>query len=244
MEDVKDPREFFSQHHQAYGTSPRHARGQDLNILLSGLAGQKGERALDVATGGGHTAIKLAEQGVEVTVVDITVEMLDDTLKRASERNLEVTAVTAYAEQLPFSERAFDIVTCRRAAHHFRDVSQFVRESHRVLKPGGRLGISDMTGSASGVDWLNRLERLRDPSHNRAMASDAWYGELVSAGFGQIEVRLLEEPMSFTEWLSPVVPESADGARAMQFLSESDAPLEFVRGDRFIKRRIILWGVR
>ena len=49
------------------------------------------------------------------------------------------------AEKMPFSDAAFDIVTCRIAAHHFPDVRAFVHEAFRVVKPGGRLLLIDNT---------------------------------------------------------------------------------------------------
>lgn len=241
MTDKHDPREFFGKYHEAYGTSARHARGKDLDLLLAGLQLQPQESALDVATGGGHTALRLAEQGLRVTVADITPEMLADTVKRVAARGFGVDAVEAPAESLPFPQNTFDVVTCRRAAHHFDDVSRFLQETHRLLKPQGRVGISDMTGSGANIAWLNHLERLRDSSHHCALSPDAWYGELVSAGFSEITMHLIEEPMSFTEWLAPVPIDTADAIRALSFLREA-APREFVRGETFVKRRIIIWG--
>lgn len=244
MSDVKDPREFFAKHHQAYVTSARHARGGDLIRLVEGLAPKPGDAALDVATGGGHTAIRVARTGALVTIADITQEMLTDAVNLAMQEGLTLTPVEAFAESLPFADGTYDIVTCRRAAHHFRDVGVFVREVRRVLRPGGRVGISDMTGSTHNVGWLNTLERLRDPSHNRALSPDEWYAHLVAAGFTVSEIVLSEEPMTFEEWLSPVAVDSSDGRRAIAYLRRSDAPQEFVRGTTFIKRRILLWAQR
>ena len=242
MPDPEDPRKFFSAHHHAYVTSPRHARGQDLSVLIAGLEPQAGQRALDVATGGGHTALRLAESGMEVTATDITPEMLQDALALASERGLRLIAVEAPAEALPFPANHFHRVSTRRAAHHFRDVPRFLEEARRVLVPGGRLGISDMTGSAAGIDWLNQLERLRDPSHYQAWDPDAWYRALVAAGFVNIVLRLSEEMMTFLEWLTPVEPGDPNGRAALHFLSHPDAPYEFVRGQTFVKQRILIWA--
>ncbi len=244
MTEPSDPREFFTEHHEAYGTSPRHAGGRDLEILVNALKVTPGERALDVATGGGHTAIQLASLGASVTVSDITPVMLDDTMRRAHERGLTMNQVTAYAESLPFEDRSFDILTSRRACHHFGDIAAFLRQAYRVLNKTGRLGISDMTGSTDGVGWLNHLERLRDPSHNQALSPDAWYAALLESGFSGLEMLLTEEAMAFDEWLAPVVPQSDEGSRALHFMRSVQAPREFVRDGLFIKRRMILWAVR
>ena len=244
MADPKDPRTFFSQHHAAYVTSPRHAHGKDLDILIESLGPKPGAAALDVATGGGHTALRMAGAGAQVTVADITPEMLQDTQRQAEERGMHVKAVIANAEALPFADGTFDLVSCRRAPHHFHDIGAFLSEARRVLSSSGRLGISDMTGSAAGINWLNQLERLRDPSHNEALAIDAWYYQLVLAGFKDISLQIIEEYMPFEEWLTPVMPTSVEGKEALQFLSQPDAPWEFVRGSQFVKRRLIAVAYR
>lgn len=242
MPDERDPRTFFAAHHQAYVVSPGHAHGPDLDRLVIGLAPKPGERAVDVATGAGHTALRLAEHGAEVSIVDITQEMLEDALTLAQEHHLTLTALKAPAEALPFSDKSFDLVTCRRAAHHFTDIAEFLSEAHRILRTGGRLGISDMTGSQSGIPWLNRVESLRDPSHRRALAPDEWYALLIEADFHDIVIELSEELMNPLAWLAPVDPMSPNGRQALAHINEKTAPREFFRAGYFIKRRILIWA--
>jgi SAM-dependent methyltransferase len=238
----EDPRQFFGRYHTAYQTSVRHARGEDLARLVARLGPKPGDRACDVATGAGHTAIRLAECGAEVVAVDVTPEMLADTAAAARQRGLSITVLEAPAEQLPLADASLDLVTCRRAAHHFRDVHAFLDEARRCLKPGGRLGISDMTGSLRNIGWLNRLEHARDPSHRRALAPDEWYDAVVAAGFGDVAIELTEEPLAPAEWLDPVPADSPEGRAALAMIAGPDAPREFVRGDRFIKRRLLLYA--
>ncbi len=240
----EDPRVFFGQHHQDYAVSPRHARGADLARLIAGLRPKAPMKAADIAAGAGHTALKLAELGLDVQAVDITPEMLRQTMEEANRRGLKLSLVEAPAESLPISDQSLDIVTCRRAAHHFSNVLAFLQESFRTLKPGGRLGISDMTASLGGADWLNHLERLRDPSHHQALAPDQWYQSLIESGFSDIALELSEEPMSLYEWLSPVDPDSPSGQEALAFAQTAEAPLEFIRQGQLIKRRIVIWARR
>lgn len=240
----EDPRVFFGQHHHDYAVSPRHARGADLSRLIAGLQPKVPMKAADIASGAGHTALKLAELGLDVQAVDITPEMLSQTQEEATRRGLKLSLVEASAESLPFVDQSLDIVTCRRAAHHFTNVAAFLQESFRTLKSSGRLGISDMTTSLHGSVWLNHLERLRDPSHHRALAPDQWYQALIDSGFSDITVELSEEPLSLHEWLSPVNPDSPSGREALTFAQQPEAPLEFIRQGEFIKRRILIWARR
>ena len=73
---------------------------------------------LDVATGGGHVARRLREEGCTVITVDPAPGMQPD--------------VVARAEDLPFEDGSFDVVTCRIAPHHFQDIRKAVGEMARV----------------------------------------------------------------------------------------------------------------
>lgn len=235
-----DPREFFSRHHHAYLTSDRHARGADLDMLIERLHPSPGQRAVDVATGTGHTAIKLAALGLAVEALDITPEMLEEGKRLARDRGVTIDWTVAAAEALPEEDQTVDIVTCRRAAHHFRDVAGFLREALRILRPGGRLGVSDMTAPEDALTWLNQLEQLRDPSHNAALSPSMWEAQVGEAGFVDIKVELSQEPMSWQAWLTPVTPESTGGKKAMARCASPDAPASIIQGAQFIKHRLIL----
>ena len=103
--------------------SERYGRGhileniEDVQHALSHVQLPRGARALDVATGGGHTGLFLASQGFEVTVSDIAQPMLDRVAQTASERGLKITTAQHPAESFPFPDRAYDLVTCRVAPH-------------------------------------------------------------------------------------------------------------------------------
>ena len=127
-----------------YATSAVHARGESLARLVELVAPEKRWRVLDVATGAGHTALALAPHVAKVTASDITEAMLAEAKKLAAARGLgNVKTVPAKAEDLPFPDMSFDLVTCRLAAHHFGDVAAFAAEAYRVLMPNGLLAVVD-----------------------------------------------------------------------------------------------------
>jgi 2-polyprenyl-3-methyl-5-hydroxy-6-metoxy-1,4-benzoquinol methylase len=82
-------------------------------------------RVLDVATGGGHTGLFIASLGHEVTLADIAQPMLERAAQTAAERGLKVETRQHAAEQLPYPDGQFDLVTCRVAAHHFSSPADF-----------------------------------------------------------------------------------------------------------------------
>jgi SAM-dependent methyltransferase len=162
------------------------AEGAELERMLE-LARLKGdERVLDVATGGGHTALAFAPRVREVVASDLTPAMLAAASRYLAQRGAtNVRFEIADAESLPFAEGEFDVVTARFAPHHFPDPAAFLSESARVLRRGGRLVIFDnMAPEDEELDaFVNHLEAWRDPSHVRAHRSSEWQGMLLTAGF-------------------------------------------------------------
>ena len=196
-------REQFGRVAEAYVRSKGHAEGEDLERIVALAAATAEDRVLDVATGGGHTALALARVAGRVTASDLTPEML-----AAAEAHLRGAGVTnvdfapADAQALPFPADAFDIVTCRIAPHHFPDPAAFVGEVRRVLRPGGRFLLEDtVVPAGEPAGYINRIERLRDPSHVRSLTVDEWWGLLLDAGFSLLHVETFRKRHDLAEWM-------------------------------------------
>ncbi len=215
----------FAASAQAYVTSVSHARGDELPRLVeaarSRLGDLAGRRALDVATGGGHTARTLAVAGAHVTVSDLTPEML-----AAAEAHLReavpaaaLTFVVAAAEALPFDDGAFEVVSCRIAAHHFGDPRAFLAEARRVLAPGGVLLLVDNVAPENPRlgEAMNEVERLRDPSHVEAYRVSTWTGWLGEAGLEPYLLERFWRVKPLASWLrrADTSPESETALRAL-----------------------------
>lgn len=189
---------------RAYQTSPTFATGIDLELLLKLAAVRPGERALDVATGAGHTAKRLAQQGAHVIALDLTPSMLHvarETLREAgSEGNCLLLAGDAIA--LPFRSDSMTLVTCRIAPHHFSSPHHFLAEVARVLQPGGRFILVDNLGpdDPALAHALDELERQRDPSHVHSLSRRAWLDGLRTVGLVPDVVMEVQRWHNWKEW--------------------------------------------
>jgi arsenite methyltransferase len=108
-----------------------------------------GERVLDLGSGAGTDSLIAAQMVGEhgrVTGIDMTPEMLDKARAAAAQAgvaNLEF--VEAEAERLPFPDASFDVVISNGVIDLIPDKDAVYAELHRVLEPGGRLQIADVT---------------------------------------------------------------------------------------------------
>lgn len=187
---------------EQYVHSTAHADTASLQRLIGIAQPQLHWRALDVATGGGHTALAFAPHVASVVAYDLTEGMLRATLRQAHTDDCQtVCAVQGDAEALPF-RAAFDLVTCRLAVHHFPDAARFMREAARVLRPSGLLLVQDHLAPTRPKDrsYIDTFERLRDPSHVRALNLYEWRRHCRDAGLHVIHEDVHEVRHALLPW--------------------------------------------
>ncbi|WP_306362920.1 class I SAM-dependent methyltransferase [Nocardia sp. CC227C] len=132
-----------------------HPGGSRLTRRLADRLGLRpARRVLDVASGPGSTARLLAaEYRVRVEGIDLAAATVARATAAAECAGLGDTVRfrCADAEAIPFEDGAFDAVVCECALCLFPDKSRAAAEFARMLRPGGRVGITDVTVSGSGL---------------------------------------------------------------------------------------------
>jgi len=221
-------REQFTRQADAYAgmQQTRDAAGHRGLAKLAGAA--PGKRALDVACGPGLLTLALAEAGADAVGVDATEALLALAREEAARRGLtlEFRAGDATALELPDSH--FDVVTCRAAFHHFPEPARVLAEMARVAKPGATLLVADLLGSedAAQAELHDRIERLCDPTHVRALPESAFGALFRSAGLRVLARPSGEMGYDAEEWIAHGGPSDEAAAEILRLLEGS------IDGDR------------
>jgi ubiquinone/menaquinone biosynthesis C-methylase UbiE len=156
---------------QAVPFAERHASDDELMRLLVEISGV-GPRddVLDIACGPGLVSCAFASCARQVTGLDLVPAMLDRA--RVLQENRKLTNVVwkrGSATALPFADAHFDCVVTRFSFHHYLNPAAALREMGRVSRPSGIVLVIDVAPRPDAQDAYNAMEKLRDPSHARAL---------------------------------------------------------------------------
>jgi ubiquinone/menaquinone biosynthesis C-methylase UbiE len=153
--------------------------------LTHDLALGSGKTAVDLAAGTGKFSPRLLETGAAVIAVEPVQAMLDQLIRQYP----EIDARSGSAQNIPLEDVSVDAVVCAQAFHWFA-TPEALREIHRVLKPGGALGLVWNVRDES-VPWVAALSPVMKPFEGDAPRyhSQKWRGAFPADGFSSLRER-------------------------------------------------------
>jgi demethylmenaquinone methyltransferase / 2-methoxy-6-polyprenyl-1,4-benzoquinol methylase len=128
----------------SFGSGERYRREA---LQRAGLTAEM--RLLDLATGTGVVARAAASFTGSIVLVDASLGMI-----LAGRRKATMPAVQAFGEKLPFGDASFDMLTIGYALRHFSDLRTAFTEFRRVLRPGGKIVILEITAPRSRLGYM------------------------------------------------------------------------------------------
>jgi ubiquinone/menaquinone biosynthesis C-methylase UbiE len=212
--------EAFTRQADVYAVTPTVADPARIERLVEAVDPTPQSRVLEVACGPGFLALAFAARCREAVGLDLTDAPLAIAEKNGRERGLaNVRFQRGDADRLPFAEGEFDVVVCRFAFHHFEEPGRVLREMARVCRPLGKIAVEDLVSSEHRArgDYQNQFERLRDPSHTRALAPSELLALFTAAGLELERLYSGELVQNLERWLanSQTPPDRAAEVRAL-----------------------------
>jgi SAM-dependent methyltransferase len=159
--------ELKAKHSVVWGTGPYEQMPAHYEPLLEAVTAAAdvgpGVRALDVATGTGAVALRLAAAGGEVTGVDLAPALIETARSLAAERGLDIRYEVGDAEALPFDDASFDVVTSSVGTMFAPDHAAVAGELARVCRPGGRLVLGHWSNQGGVADMFKVITQFQPP---------------------------------------------------------------------------------
>lgn len=203
----------FTRQAAPFSTARTIADERALRLLVGFTQAGTRARVLDVACGGGLVVCAFAPQVREAVGIDMTPAMLERGRALGALRGLSNVRFDAgNCLALPYADGSFQAVVTRLSFHHVADPLAALREMVRVCAPGGSVLVADMFTSED--PWraanFNAMERLRDPSHVRAMPVSELRALFAAAGLGVPRAACYELRDELTNLLARSFPNPGD----------------------------------
>src|SRR5262245_22125771 len=212
----------FTRQAVPFSELPAHSNDEANRLLVDMSQVGPEDNVLDVACGPGLVACSLAEVARQVTGIDLTPAMIEQA--RARQRSTGLTNlnwIVGDAVPLPFPDAAFSVVVTRYSLHHFLDPMAVLAEMVRACSSGGRVAVIDVfTSSPEQAEAYDRVEKLRDPSHVRALPLEELTGLCHDAGLRDTRTAFFRLEMELEMLLAASFPKAGDAARIGKTFAE------------------------
>ena len=212
----------FTRQAVPFATAPPIRNEEALNRIVAMADAGPEDTVLDVACGPGLLVCAFARRVRHATGIDLTPAMLEQAGLAQQEQDLDnVSWRQGDVLPLPFEDASFSIVSSRFAFHHFLDPLAVLTEMRRVTKAGGRVVVADSAPEANKAAAFNAMEKLRDPSHVRAMALEELRDLFVRAGLAEPRLEMHRLKGELEGLLERSFPHAGDAARIRKIFEDS-----------------------
>jgi ubiquinone/menaquinone biosynthesis C-methylase UbiE len=204
----------FTRQAVPFSSAPAIRNREALNRIVEMAGAGSGDTVLDVACGPGLLVCAFARVVRHATGIDLTPAMLEQARELDRREGLRnVSWQQGDVLPLPYDDGKFSIVSARFALHHFLDPLAVLKEMRRVCQAGGRIVVADSAPHVDKAGAFNAMERLRDPSHVRAMPVEELRGLFARVGLGEPRVEAYRLEGELEDLLQRSFPNEGDTER-------------------------------
>lgn len=212
----------FTRQAVPFSTAPAIRNQEALQRIVEMAGAGPEDTVLDVACGPGLLVCAFAKVVRHVTGIDLTPAMLEQARELQRRQGLEnITWQQGDVLPLPYEDGAFSIVSARFAFHHFLDPLAVLKEMKRVCRADGRIVVADSAPAREKAAAFNAVERLRDPSHVRAMPVEELRELFGSAGLKDPRIVTYRLEGELEDLLRRSFPNEGDANRIREMFERS-----------------------
>ena len=169
----------------------------------------QGSAVLEVAPGPGYFCIELAKLGsYAITGMDLSRTFVKMAAEKAEQAGVRVEFKEGSASNMPFPKNSFDFLLCRAAFKNFADPVGALREMCRVLRPGGRALLIDLSRDARPDDVSRAVDKMGLTTVNRLLTKMAFRTMLIRSAYTRAE---FEQMLAQTEFAQAEIVEEGMG---------------------------------
>ncbi len=188
------------------------------------LMPQPDERVLDIATGTGWTARRIAELGANVTGVDFAAEAIDAAMHQARLRNFDMKFEVGDCEGFNYEDNSFDAVISTFGVMFASNPEKAAKEMARICRPGGRIALATWTPDGNVFNMFKVMKAYMPPPPTTPPPSPFEWGNI-----DRVEA-LLGDDFDLTFEKGTSYYREPDGERAWEVFSKSYGPLRALHG--------------
>ncbi len=214
--------EHFTRTAVPFAQKPAHSHEESNRLVLDTVGIGPEDTVLDVACGPGLITCEVAKLARHVTGIDITPAMIEQAKVRQQTMGLtNMDWQIGDVQPLPFPDASFSVVFTRYSFHHFLDPKAVLGEMVRVCRPGGKVAVVDVFASSPEQgEAYDHEERLRDPSHVRALLLEELSGLFQNVGVLGIKTAFYKLEVDLEDLLVASAPDPGNADRVRQLFEE------------------------